>query len=92
MIVYRGPSAIDGREIVVILTGLQTRRGSKNAKTGELIQSWILRADVEPHTAVKTGDDASVCGQCPHRPLLASMLARAGLPSSPCYVRTGEAP
>jgi hypothetical protein len=50
MIVYRGPSAIDGREIVVILTGLQTRRGSKNAKTGELIQSWILRADVEPHT------------------------------------------
>ena len=91
MIVYRGPSAIDGRPIVVILTGLKAR-GSKNAKTGELIQSWILRADVEPHTAVKTGDDASVCGQCPQRPLLASMLARAGLPSSPCYVRTGEAP
>jgi hypothetical protein len=92
MIVYQGPSAIDGRPIVVILTGLQARRGSKNSKTGELIQSWILRADVEPHTAAKTGDDASVCGQCPHRPLLASMLARAGLPSSPCYVRTGEAP
>ena len=92
MIVYQGPSAIDGRPIVVILTGLQTRRGSKNAKTGTLAQSWILRADVEPHTAAKTGEDASVCGQCPHRPLLASMLARAGLPSSPCYVPTVKAP
>ena len=91
MIVYRGPSAIDGREIVVILTGLKAR-GSKNAKTGELIQSWILRADIEPHAAVKTGDDASVCGQCSHRPLLASMLARAGLPFSPCYVLTAKAP
>ena len=67
MIVYQGPSAIDGRPIVVILTGLKARRGSKNAKTGTLVQSWILRADVEPHTAVKTGDDASVCVVIPSK-------------------------
>lgn len=89
MIVYQGPSTIDGREIVVILTGLQARR-SKNAKTGELVQSFILRTDVDPVAALKTGDDASICGQCPHRPMLASMLARAGLPASPCYVNVGR--
>ena len=90
LIVYQGPSAIDGRPIVVILTGLAD--SSANEKTGALVQSWILRADVEPHIALKTGDDASVCGQCPHRPLIARMLERAGIPSSPCYVRVHEAP
>ena len=85
LIVYTGPSAIDGRPIVVILTGLAS--SSANEKTGGLIQSWILRADVEPHTALRTGDDASVCGQCPHRPLLAQQTGDA-----PCYVRVGEAP
>lgn len=85
LIVYTGPSAIDGRPIVVVLTGLAS--SSANEKTGGLIQSWILRADVEPHVALKTGDDASVCGQCPHRPILAQQTGDA-----PCYVRVGEAP
>lgn len=87
IVVYQGPSSIDGRPIVVVLT-----KSSRNGKTGQLVQSWILRADVEPHVALKTGDDASICGQCPHRPLIARMLERAGLPSSPCYVRVHEAP
>ena len=90
MIVYEGPSTIDGRPIVVILTGLD--QSSDNEKTGALVQSWILRADVEPHTALKTGDDASVCGQCPHRPLIVKMLAKVGITSSPCYVKVHEAP
>ena len=85
LIVYTGPSAIDGRPIVVILTGLAS--SSSNEKTGGLVQSWILRADVEPHVALKTGDDASVCGQCIHRPILARQTGDA-----PCYVRVGEAP
>ncbi len=88
LIVYDGPSVIDGKPIVVILTGLAD--SSENAKTGNLVQSFIIRSDVEPHTALKTGDDASVCGLCPHRPLIAKMLERAGLPSAPCYVRVGE--
>ena len=85
LIVYTGPSAIDGRPIVVILTGLD--QSSANEKTGALVQSWILRADVEPHQALKTGDDVSVCGQCIHRPILARATGAA-----PCYVRVGEAP
>lgn len=88
LIVYEGPSKIDGKPIVVILTGLAS--SSENGKTGDLVQSFIIRADVEPHVALRTGDDASVCGMCPHRPLIVRMLERAGIPSSPCYVRVGE--
>jgi len=88
LIVYEGPSVIDGKPIVVILTGLD--QSSANGKTGNLIQSFIIRSDVAPTDALKTGDDASVCGLCPHRPLIARMLERAGLPWSPCYVRVGE--
>lgn len=88
LIVYEGPSTIDGQPIVVILTGLD--QSSANAKTGDLVQSFIIRADVEPHQALKTGDDASVCGLCPHRPLIARMLERAGVPTSPCYVKVHE--
>jgi len=88
IIVYDGPSSIDGKPIVVILTGLA--ESSANGKTGNLVQSFVIRSDVEPHEALRTGDDVSVCGMCPHRPLIARMLARAGLPSSPCYVRVHE--
>lgn len=88
IIVYEGPSSIDGAPIVVILTGLD--QSSANGKTGDLVQSFIIRADVEPHDALRTGDDASVCGMCPHRPLIVRMLATAGIVSSPCYVRVSE--
>lgn len=88
LVVYDGPSMIDGKPIVVILTGLAS--SSANGKTGDLVQSFIIRSDIEPHQALKTGDDASICGLCPHRPLLARMLERAGLPSSPCYVKVHE--
>jgi hypothetical protein len=87
LIVYDGPSSIDGRPIVVILTGLAS--SSENSKTGNLVQSFVIRSDVSPVDALK-GDDVSICGQCPHRPLLARMLAQAGLPASPCYVNVGQ--
>jgi hypothetical protein len=88
LIVYDGPSTIDGKPIVVVLTGLD--QSSENAKTGNLVQSFIIRSDVAPTDALKTGNDASVCGLCPHRPLIAKMLERAGLPSAPCYVNVGK--
>lgn len=88
IIVYDGPSSIDGKPIVVILTGLASN--SENSKTGDLVQSFVIRSDVLPTDALKTGDDVSICGQCQHRPLLARMLERAGLPASPCYVNVGR--
>ena len=62
MILYHGPSVLDGQPIMAIATS-----NSSNRKTGNLIQVWILRADVAPHDAVKSGADVSICGQCPKR-------------------------
>lgn len=82
-IAYEGPSEIDGRPIVVIVNKLA---GSDNAKTGaDLVQTFIIRADVAPTDALKTGDDVSICGQCVHRPLLAKDNGQA-----PCYVNVGR--
>lgn len=78
-IVYEGPSDIDGAPIVVIVNKVDA--DSANAKTGGLVQTYIIRSDVPPHEALKTGDDASVCGDCKHRPLLAKASGEA-----PCYV------
>ena len=64
-IIYEGPSLLDGAPIVVILTGMGRR--SKNAKTGAMLQTWILRADMSPIEASKVGADYSICGSCPHR-------------------------
>lgn len=77
MLIYSGPSELDGAPIVVIAT-----TGSRNSKTGDMVQTWILRADVEPHVAIQTGEDASVCGDCPHR------RSKEGT----CYVLVHNAP
>lgn len=85
LIVYEGPSRINGAPIVVILTGIKAK--SKNAKTGHLVQSYILRADIDPVTAAKAGQDAAICGECEHRPALAK---KTGKPR--CYVNIGHGP
>jgi len=81
-ILYEGPSKIDGKPIVVIVNKID---GSDNAKTGAIVQSFIIRSDVAPTDALKTGDDVSVCGQCEHRPSLAKHTGAA-----PCYVNVGR--
>lgn len=65
MIIYDGPSMIDGKRIIVVVTGLKTR--SRNSKTGDMIQTYILRADRHPIAAVRSGADESICGDCKHR-------------------------
>lgn len=65
IIVYRGPSKINGKPIVVIVTGLN--RPSKNAKTGEMLQTYILRDKIHPVVAVQKKQDDAICGDCPHR-------------------------
>ena len=81
-IAYEGPSIIDGKPIVVIVNKLD---GSKNAKTGAIVQSFIIRSDIDPVKALQTGADVSVCGQCEHRPVLAR---KSGKP--PCYVQVAK--
>jgi hypothetical protein len=65
VILYEGPSKLDGQPIVVIATGLA--KASRNAKTGAMVQTYILRRDMHPIEAVRSGADASICGTCPHR-------------------------
>ena len=80
VILYEGPSMIDGKPIVVIANRITT--ASNNGKTGAMVQTFIMRQDIAPHDAVKTGDDASICGDCTHRP------ANGGS----CYVKVFQAP
>jgi hypothetical protein len=81
-VVYRGPSELDGEPIVVIaLTG-----GSTNSKTGNMVQTYIIREDIDPVAAVKTGADESICGDCRHRGNGIDGTGRT------CYVNLGHGP
>jgi len=64
-IIYRGPSRLTGEPVIVVATGLDA--SSSNGKTGAMVQTWILRADMSPSEAVNSGADSAICGACPHR-------------------------
>ncbi|MEM6367795.1 MAG: hypothetical protein AAF851_05765 [Myxococcota bacterium] len=66
-VLHEGPSLLDGAPIVVIATALKPRGKNANSKTGDAVQTWILRRDMLPIDAVRSGDDASICGDCFHR-------------------------
>lgn len=77
-VLWEGPSRLDGEPIVAIATGL--KGNSTNSKTDNMVQTWILRQDVKPGEAARSGADESVCGDCVHRPV-------GGLGT--CYVNVG---
>ena len=89
---YQGPSAVDGSPIAVILTGLaanpigyagSARAASANSKTGDMLQTHILRTDMSPLAALERGCDCAICGDCPHR-------SRAAGGTGACYVNVGR--
>jgi hypothetical protein len=61
-IFYRGPSLLTGDQIVGVATGLEG--DSHNAKTGPMVQAWILRPDMAPMDAVRENVDDAICGTC----------------------------
>jgi hypothetical protein len=83
VILWQGPSQLDGKPIVAIATGLASK--STNVKTGAMVQTYILRSDMEPIEALKAGEDASICGSCPLRGD-GTGKGRA------CYVNLGHGP
>ena len=88
VILWEGPSLLDGSPIVIIATGLAA--SSANRKTGAMIQTWIIRRDMHPSEAIATGADSGICGDCIHRRRTldaaeAAVLKRATDRS--CYVR-----
>ena len=82
MIIWEGSSLIDGKAIVAIVTF-----NSNNSKTGGMPQIWILRSDLHPTEALRTGEDRSICGDCKFRPteLGDNALKKS---SRKCYVNT----
>lgn len=79
-LLWEGISQLDNTSYVrCFLTG-RNKSGSKNSKTGNVLQTYILLRDIPPVEGAKTGADFGVCGDCKHR--------------SPrtCYVNLGQAP
>jgi len=83
LVLYDGPSMLDGAPIVGILT-----YDSANPKTGPMAQLWILRSDMSPRMAINTGADSAICGGCPHK----GRIVDGVLIDRTCYVRIDNAP
>ena len=78
LILYEGPSLINGEPIIAIANCFSR---SENKKTGKnTIQTWILPRFTSPTIARNTCEDKSVCGDCKHREW------------STCYVNLGHGP
>lgn len=77
-ILWEGLSPLDGKPLVLIATGFNAK--SANGKTGDMIQTWVLRQDVHPVEAFKGPDGYSNCGGCTHKE------------DGSCYVNWGQAP
>jgi hypothetical protein len=84
-IIYNGPSLLDGQPIVVIAT-----YSNRNTKTGHVVQTYILRSDMNPLEASKTGADFSICGNCPMRGEATTDPQRKIAKGRKCYVNLGQ--
>lgn len=72
-VVWEGPSQIDGAPLVVVATRLVPDANSANRKTGDAAQLYILRRDIGPLDALRSGHDFSICGRCMHRPKVSGL-------------------
>ncbi len=84
-IIYKGPSLLDGKPIVVIAT-----YSNRNKKTGHVVQTYILRSDLNPLEASKTGEDFSICGNCTMRGEVTTDPQRKQAKGRRCYVNLGQ--
>lgn len=84
-IIYNGPSLLDGKPIVVIAT-----YSDRNTKTGKVLQTYIVRSDINPLEASKTGEDYSICGDCVMRGTPTGDPNRKQAVGRRCYVNLGQ--
>lgn len=82
IVIDRGLSPIDGQPYVAIMT-----LHSQNAKTGDMLQVFILRPDISPLDAINEGLDYTICGSCPHRRKWSEELGKF---VRTCYVDVGK--
>lgn len=86
-IIYQGPSTIDGAPIFATAVW-----SSSNRKTGAMVQTYIMRSDLDPLTANKLGEDYSICGNCPHKGVPTLDPARKQAEQRACYVTLAQGP
>ncbi len=86
-IIYSGPSLIDGKPIVCIAI-----IGSGNVKTGNMVQTHIIRADISPMNASKSGEDYSICGECIRRGIPTDNPDKEQAENRSCYVTLYHGP
>jgi hypothetical protein len=80
-------SAFTKRQIIAFFSGFKV--GSKNAKTGPMIQVHLL----DPAADLRRGPTVSMCGTCPRRPGAPDAESRRILEGiRPCYVTWSRAP
>ena len=84
-VIYKGPSLLDNEQIVVIAT-----YSDRNTKTGKVVQTYILREDLNPLEASKTGADFSICGNCIMRGTPTDDPKRKIAKGRRCYVNLGQ--
>ena len=84
-IIYMGPSLIDGAPIMVVAV-----ISKRNRKTGAMLQTYIMRSDIDPRHASAQGLDFSICGNCPLRGEINPGGKQAK--NRPCYVVLGQGP
>ena len=82
-VIYRGPSRINGKPIVVIAI-----TKSSNVKTGNMVQTYVLPDNGElPVANAHALEDEAVCGDCKHR--RGVLNPETGKKGS-CYVNLGQ--
>jgi hypothetical protein len=92
VILYEGPSKLDGSPIVVIATGLKPKGKGANRKTGDMIQTYIIRSDMGPLDAIAQGADKAICGGCQHMAQEAGYRPNGKVfyKGRSCYVNVGQ--
>jgi hypothetical protein len=86
VILYRGPSLINREPIVVVATF-----ESRNEKTGDMVQVWILPdGEHDPRQAIRADQNQSVCGDCACQGKWDA--DRGQMVGRLCYVAVGRAP
>lgn len=88
---YNGPSEIDGKPIMGVAIF-----DSTNRKTGNMVQTYIMRSDISPTIAASNGEDESICGNCAYRKRNIKIWhPKKGWLSANkrrCYVNLGQGP
>ena len=84
MIIYQGKSQLDHETNIICIATDK----SSNQKTGSMVQTWILNADLDPISANRWGNDRGICGDCIHRGHEKSLFDFRGTAAQrSCYVR-----